>query len=332
MPPDRRRRTVLTGLVLVSLLLITLDYRSPSAGPVGTLRGVAASVFDPLVRGAAALVRPVGNVLGGIAGATSSEERAAALEEENRMLREQLGVQEDLERRLAQAEEQLGLVEDRGLDTAAAHVIGQPPGTVQYAVIVDRGADDGIRPNMAVLNASGLVGKVTQVTAHSAQVQLVTSPTAQYNVRIAETGEQARMTGAGSQPFRLTFPNPDTPAEEGQQVVTNQSGGSAIPDGVRVGLLTGGQSQSRVRGVTPFVDFSQLDLVLIVLDERLRAVGLDPEDVIADPGQTGVRPPPPPSEPATAPEASEASEAPSEAQQADEEAAAAATTSTTAGG
>lgn len=280
--------------MLVSLVLITLDYRSPSGGPVGALRSVVATVFDPLVRGTATLVRPIGNVLAGITGGGADEQQLATLEEENRALRQRLGVQDDLQRRLADAEAQLGRAEDQDYDTVAGRVVAQPLGTVQYAVIVDRGADDGVRPNMAVLNASGLVGKVTQVTAHTAQVQLVTSPTAQYNVRVAETGEQARMTGAGSQPFRLSFPNPETPAEEGQQVVTNQAGGSAIPDGVPVGLLIGEQTASRIRGVTPFVDFSQLDLVQIVLDDRLRDVGLGRGDVIAAPGRTGVRPEPPP--------------------------------------
>ena len=285
---------MLTGLVLVSLLLIALDYRSPSGGPVGALRSVVASVFDPLVRGAAVLVRPIGAAFDGIADAGSAEDRAAALEEENEQLRLRLGVQQDLERRLADAEAQLGLVEDQDLETVPARIIAQPLGTLQYAVIVDRGADAGVRPNMAVVNASGLVGRVTQVTANTAQVQLVTSPTAQYNVRVAETGEQARMTGGGSRPFRLTFPNPDTPSEEGQQVVTNQAGGSAVPDGVPVGVMAAGDDGTRIREVTPFVDFSQLDLVQVVLDDRLRDVGLDPADVLADPGTTGVRPPPPP--------------------------------------
>lgn len=269
---DRRRRTLLTFLVLVSIVLVTVDYRAGDGGPVGAVRRGVGTVFVPLQEGLAAVVRPIGNLFSSIGDFGDLRSENAQLARELEEARLQLRVQADLERRLEEAERQLALREERGERTVGARVFAEPPSDFEWSLLVDAGADQGVAEGMAVLNADGLVGRVVEVGARTARVELATSPEAGYAVRVAETGEQALLSGRGAQPLALEPRDPDAVFEPGSEVVTQTFVGSSIPDGIPIGRVAdaeGGASAGvRLRAVLPFVDFTRLVQVQIVLGEE----------------------------------------------------------------
>src|SRR5688500_19032288 len=89
MPERRRSRTLLAGLLLIALLLITLDYREGGSGPISALQRGALAVFGPVAEGASAVVRPVGNFFSSIGELGSLRQRNAVLEAELELLRGQ---------------------------------------------------------------------------------------------------------------------------------------------------------------------------------------------------------------------------------------------------
>lgn len=56
-----------------------------------------------------------------------------------------------------------------------ANVITRSPDTWQDMLVVDKGTNDGIEVNMAVMSQSGLVGRVIQVSQNTSKVELLTS-------------------------------------------------------------------------------------------------------------------------------------------------------------
>jgi rod shape-determining protein MreC len=254
MSADRRRRRTLLGvLVLVSLVLITLDFRQGDDGPLDTAQDLALAAFAPVQAGVDAVVRPIG-------GFFSSIGQLGRLREDNAALREALNMGERLD-----------------LTTSAARVIGQPPGAFRWSVLIDVGTDNGVQRNMAVVNADGFVGKVTDVTATHARVQLAASPTAGYAVRVAESGQQGLVQGRGSRPLEMfIIDDPETIIPEGSEVVTRAFQGGSIPDGIPFGSVAG-QSE----GGTERAQF--LDVVLVVLDAPVMPVDLEPEEAEDDP-------------------------------------------------
>ena len=80
----RHRRSVLVMLVVTSLLLITLDVRSGSGGPLGAVRNAARDALAPAQNAVADLTRPIGDWWHG----TTS---AGRIERENRALRRRVG-------------------------------------------------------------------------------------------------------------------------------------------------------------------------------------------------------------------------------------------------
>ena len=282
--PRRRSRTLLSVLVLVSLVLITVDYRQGDGGAVAAIQRGALTVFGPVAEGFGTVVRPIGNFFGAIGELGSLRDQIAALEEDNQRLREAQLLTADTQREIKQLQAQLTMRDRFGFTTTGARVIAQPPTSIERSVLLDVGADNGLLPGMAVLNEFGLVGKLTEVTSSNARVELLTSPTANYNVRAAESGEAGFLTGSGADPFQLQMLDPEAEVAADEQIVTHASTGTSIPDGIPVGVVAPRSGPAtRFLSVQPYVDFTRLTTVQVVLDLPTQPADLPKEEQVPAP-------------------------------------------------
>jgi rod shape-determining protein MreC len=291
--PRRRSRRLLSVLVLISLILITVDYRQGEGGAVAAIQRGALAVFGPVAEGFGIVVRPIGNFFGAIGEMGSLREQNAALKADVQRLQEQQLSIADMQRDLEQLQAQLGMRDRLGFTTTGARVIAQPPSSIERSVLLDVGADNGLQPGMAVLNEFGLVGKLTEVTASNARVELLTSPTANYGVRVADTGESGFLAGSGASPFQLEIMDPEAEVLADSQIVTQTFVGTSIPDGIPVGVVAARAGPaSRFLEVRPYVDFTRLTTVQVVLDFPTQPTELPEEQRVPAPD----RPRPAPSD------------------------------------
>jgi rod shape-determining protein MreC len=290
-----RSRSPLVILVLVSVGLMTLGYRQGSTGPLAQVERGATMVLAPVQEGFATLVRPVGGLFASIG-------QLGRLRAENQQLRS--GLQQLHQQRISLLELErennrlLALLDFQKrfqLSTTGAQVIAPPPGLLDWRVLIDAGAAKGVATGMAVVNAQGLVGRVVEVTAKYSWVELATSPSAGYAVRIAQNGEIGVLTGRGPEPYQLEVYDTEAKLPKSAEVVTQSYQGSRIPDGIPIGRVSappGGLAQgTRFVEVWPYVDFTALGAVLVVLNAPLRPEAFAPGEIVADPNPP--RPPPP---------------------------------------
>jgi rod shape-determining protein MreC len=279
----RRRRTLLALLVLLALVLLTLDFRQGEDGPIAEAQRVADAAFAPLQRGVAAIIEPVGGFFTTIGDLGRLRDENVALQEELRELRERQVSLADLARENAELRELLGMQQRLEHTTTAGRVIAQPPGQFRWSILIDVGAAQGVRENMAVINADGLVGKITEVGEQHARVQLAVSPNAGYFVRVVETRQHGLLSGRGSRAMQLRIiddPELEIPADA--EVVTRAFQGTSIPDGIPIGVVeeapAGEVGGAQFLSVRPYVDFTRLDIVLVILDAPEI-----PEDLVEEP-------------------------------------------------
>jgi len=283
---------LLAVLVLVSLALLSVDYRQGDVGVVAAVQRGALTVFGPVAEGFATVVRPIGGALRSIGAVGSLGERNAALELEVRRLRREQQSWIDLQRENDELRAQVQMRRRLDVTTIGARVIAQPPSSVERSVLLDAGADSGLAPGMAVINELGLVGKLTEVTASNSRVELLTSPSAGYGVRIAASGEEGLLTGSGASPFQLEMIDPEVQASDGDEVVTLLFSGTSIPGGVPVGVVTGrGNDMSRFLQVQPYVDFTRLAVVQVVTDFPRQPSRLPAEQRVPEPRRRRPEPP-----------------------------------------
>lgn len=270
----RSTRLLVIGLVVASLLIITVDFRGGDRGPLAAAGRVALSVMSPLQEGVSRVVRPVSTFVSSIA-------EIGSLRAENQRLREQLdevaGLQarsQEVEAELKELRELLGLKDQLGFRTLGAHVIGESPSNFEMAVTVDVGAVDGVEVEMPVIAAQGLLGRVVEVTRNQSKVLLILDASSGVAVRLAASRETGILVGQREREMRLDLVDRETPVRPGEQVVTSGLGG-IYPSGIPVGVVSrvvpdevGPQKQILVR---PTVDFTSLSEVLVVLPESASA-------------------------------------------------------------
>jgi rod shape-determining protein MreC len=162
--------------------------------------------------------------------------------------------------------------------TIAAQVIGSSGSEQSRAVYIDKGARDGIKPDMAVITKDGIVGKVLQVfgtnalEASTSQILLINDQTSGVGVILDKTRLQGILRGTPSGEVVLEKVMSDETVSPGELVLT--SGGDGIfPKGLPVGTVTkvspGSDLFLSIR-VRPAANLSRLEEVLVVtkIDER----------------------------------------------------------------
>ncbi|HZM42302.1 MAG TPA: rod shape-determining protein MreC [Acidimicrobiales bacterium] len=266
--PPTGSRTRLAIVVAASVTLVTLGLRDVPV--IRDVREGAATVTDPIQSGVDAVTRPVRNAWHGV---SDYED----LQDENERLRDQLeeaGAADisatDAQRQLADLSLVLDLPYANDIPKVVARVVSGPRSNFSHAVQIDKGSDDGLAVGMPVATGAGLAGRITQVSANSATVDLITDPEIRVGVRLASTGDlgTARGQGRGDPLVVDSSIGPRVQIAAGEGVVTSGVDRSVYPPGIPVGTVktsrsgSGGLALELV--VEPSVDFDRLSYLTVL--------------------------------------------------------------------
>lgn len=267
---SRRHRFFLVLLALTSVTVITLDYRGAGSGALESVRQSARDAFAPVQSVADRVVSPVAGFLGTVT-------HYGSLTSENARLRRQLEDARAEAIRGADADrERQGLLQLQGLDYAGglasvpARVVSTAPTNFQLTITIDRGTDAHLDVGMPVVTAAGLVGRVTEVSKLRSTVLLVTDPSSNVGVRLADSGQQGVVRGAGARdPLTLDFIDTGVAVGGGEPVVTSGLEKGLFPPQIPVGTVRSAKSapsalQQDIQ-VAPIVDLTRVEFVRVLL-------------------------------------------------------------------
>lgn len=273
---DRRARTVLIVLLLASFIVITLDARRPDDSPVEPVRAVAGAVFGPLENGAATVMSPVTRVTDYFGDVEQLHATNNHLRTENELLLSRLRTAGFAQKRHVELDRLLALGRHRDDRVVPAQVTAMGGGqSFSRTVTIDAGRNDGVRPDMTVLNPQGLVGRVIEASSTSATVLLVVDPDSVVGGRLGSSMELGFISGEGDigDQGRLKMQLVDRIANPriGDSIVTwGSRNGAPYVAGVPIGsvekVITSPRELSKTVLVRPYVDFSSLDMVGVVVD------------------------------------------------------------------
>jgi rod shape-determining protein MreC len=152
-----------------------------------------------------------------------------------------------------------------------AAVIGRDISPFLHYVIINRGSDDGLRRGMPAVSSQGLVGRVAAVTADGARLQLITDPDTAINVRVQPSGAEGLLQGSITGDITVEAIPQDASIHTGDIVLTSGLGGNFPPD-MLIGQVSGVRQSPvelfQTATVEPVVDFSQLEIVLVIVNFR----------------------------------------------------------------
>ena len=156
--------------------------------------------------------------------------------------------------------------------TVAAQVIGSSGSDLSRSVYIDKGSDDGIAQDMAVITANGIVGKVLRVYPSTSLVLMINDQSSGVGALL----EKSRLQGVlrGTPNGELTLERVMTDEQVGVGDVVLSSGGDQIfPKGLPVGTVThvspGHEMFLNIK-VKPSADLDRLEEVLVVTRKQER--------------------------------------------------------------
>jgi len=142
----------------------------------------------------------------------------------------------ELESRNQALQEMLGYVSDQPGPGVVAPVIGRSPDQWWQQIVLGRGSNDGIRQNDIVAGSGGLVGRVSQVTANTSRVLLISDSASQIGVTVSRSRSMGYLRGQADRQAVMVFFDQFPDIRPGD-VVTTSTFSQILPPGIPVGQI-----------------------------------------------------------------------------------------------
>jgi rod shape-determining protein MreC len=276
-----RRRLVAGVLVVASLAMITAYFRESDSGAMHTVQDSAATVMQPFQVGADRLVAPFRDAWGYVSDLRTAKSEADKYRKQLESLRAQSFQYADAIHRNRELEALLAYRSSPRFPddytSVTAQVISDPLNRFRQQIVIAAGHDQGIRRDYPVVVRAGLVGQVTRVTSDTAQVTLITDQQSTVSAQDAETRARGGIRGQGAGKLLLLDRVPKQEiVKEGDRIVTSGRRylelPSLYPANIGVGKVES-VTQRDIENfatitVKPFVDFSDLDSVLVLIPKE----------------------------------------------------------------
>jgi rod shape-determining protein MreC len=237
------RRVILAVLVLAALALLTISFRSPTAGALHDAQGLASSALRPFQIGAGRVARPFRDAYNYFDGLAAAKSENAKLRQELRQAQAQALANQALAAKAADLEGLLHYEQRRtypqGYRPVNADVISFPTGSFSQQIAIAAGSSSGIRVNTPVVTGDGLVGRVTNVFSRSSVVTLLTDSQSYVSARDLKTGVRGIVHRGQGGALILDYVSKQASVEKGDELVTDGTRDPRYPDLYPYGIPIG---------------------------------------------------------------------------------------------
>jgi len=264
---DIRERTgyLFVAITVAHIVLISAQVNTRRGVPI--LEAVTFGVFAEVQRGAGAAVSTLERAWQGYVALQHVREENERLRQEIDQLQVRLQQERALARQTRSLQALLELRQTTALSTTGATVIAGAASPDFRTVTIDKGTQDGLRPDQAVISPGGVVGRIIMPSARASKVQLLIDRNASAGALVERTRAQGVVMGTGEDRLRMEYVSSAADVKVGDLVVTSGIEG-IYPKGFIIGqiesLERGGGTFSSIV-IRPAVDFAALEDVLVVL-------------------------------------------------------------------
>ena len=263
----RKNRPLLLGgvLLLVALLWYSVSLRQQDEtnfmeSLVLRATGPVQVAFDRVIKGTA-------DIWGHYLYLVGTAEDNRSLVEENRALRAVLTQSDEVRLENARLRLLLDFKEAQEMATLPARVIAEDASSWFRTVMIDKGSEHGVTEGLPVVVAEGVVGRVVRSSPRFSRVLLITDASSAVASLLQDNRARGVCRGQGEQ-LVFDFVLRQEEVKIGDRVVTSGMGG-VFPKGLVVGRVESVDRQEfglfQSIEVTPAVDFSHLEEVLVLL-------------------------------------------------------------------
>jgi rod shape-determining protein MreC len=268
-----RNLTILVGVLFLQVLGLAVQVkRSADAENTRLIRVWAVDLITPFERGLVWAQNGSSNLW-------HSYFFLRGVRAENRQLKEQIEQMRLEQVRLSEDATQahrlqslLAFKEQFIAKTVPAQVIGSSGSDLSRSIYIDKGSNDGVAQDMAVITAGGIVGKVLRVYPSTSLVLMINDQSSGVGVLLEKSRLQGVLRGTPNGELILERVMSDETVAPGETVLS--SGGDQIfPKGLAVGTVSKvspGKEMFLSIKVKAAADLSRLEEVLVVTEKQER--------------------------------------------------------------
>lgn len=223
---NKQAQRRLSSIAAIGLAIVLLG----SLGRFKAVSGVIGVIGAPVTR----TLHGVGTSISGAFGVVGSARNLAAdntkLRKENADLRAALATASAGASELAAIKKELGLRQLAGKRLIPADVVSTQPDSYRSFVTINRGSQDGVASNMAVVVNGTLVGTINQASSLVAKVLVVTDPSFKVSGQVLSESGGATGTVHGTIGGGLVMEKipQDQKIKVGDTVITSGLGGDVV--------------------------------------------------------------------------------------------------------
>ncbi len=265
---DKRSGLLLLAIVAALFILMAMQVRS---GGASSNEGALLRLAGPVVRGAAGLARGATDLWDEYVDLRHTRRRNADLEEKVTLLQVELQRLEEARIQNDRLRSLLDLRDGMGMSSVAARLISNNSSGASHTILLDQGSASGLAPNMSVIAAQGVVGRVWTVAPRIAKVQLLTDAAAGTAVLVQRTRVQGILLGRGSGVLTVEYVSTLDDVKTGDLLVTSGLDG-IHPKGLPVATVDqveDGRGLFKEVTAIPRVESKRLEEVLVLLRNDL---------------------------------------------------------------
>jgi rod shape-determining protein MreC len=268
------QRSILLLLVIVGVSVLLSLLRDTGAGISieGFLHSVVSPIRSTVTSAASRSSQTINDV-----------RHIDEVQKENRLLRSEVSELRALAARQKSAERENTYLrealaykrENPDVSLLTARVVGMDSVDALDTVVIDRGADNGVRVGMAIISRGNLAGRVLAVTSSSASILPIDST--QSSVHAVTTGGPGEtdgiITSDGGEHLTLTRIDPEAVLTVGDVVMTSGLAGRfprGLPIGRVLSIHSSPASVFRKAVIDRFERTEDLDILQVVLSKAAR--------------------------------------------------------------
>jgi len=262
----RKNIIILVSLVLVSFALMTFDIK----------RSQSPTIFETVLMW---VVSPVQNLITltldsandvvdhYLLVAEVSEENERLKQEIDKLIRQNNELREELRQR-GRVGDLMEYQKERQLKSIVAKVIGQDATQWARVVFINKGTQDGVKENRAVVTNTGVVGHVIQAGLNTSKVMLIVDGRSSVDTLFGYDRVSGIVVGTGMEFCEMKYVPITAEVNVGDQVLSSGLGG-VYPKGLVVGtvisITKATQGLFQEISIAPSADFGRLEEVLVLL-------------------------------------------------------------------
>jgi rod shape-determining protein MreC len=267
-PVTSQTRKLIIPILIFLLALSLISANLHSRENMSFFESLVVGITSPVQKVAHGIIEGIGNVWRGYFSLVGAQKENEALQRELHELKLKVNRLREADLANQRLRALLNFKKSIATPLLPAELVAFDPSGWFQTILIDKGSNDGVAQDMAVVSAEGLMGRVIGVSSRHAKVLLIVDANSAVDALIQRSRVRGVLVGLGRDLCLLKYVQRNEDVQVGDRVISSGMGG-VFPKGLLLGTV-----QEVVRGssglfqrveVEPAANFSRLEEVMVVI-------------------------------------------------------------------